>query len=71
MIRHKSVTQWPGYRRLGDAVCDPHHTRGGDEKRGFPSLGLKTGGTVSHWFGLKTNATVSHWFRLKTNAMVW
>jgi hypothetical protein len=27
--------------RLGDAVCDPHRTRGGDEKRGFPGLASK------------------------------
>jgi hypothetical protein len=27
--------------RSSDAVCDPHHTHGGDEKRGFPSLASK------------------------------
>jgi hypothetical protein len=26
---------------LGDVVYDPHRTRGGDEKRGFPSLASK------------------------------
>jgi hypothetical protein len=25
-------------------MCDPHRIRGGDEKHGFPDLGLKTGG---------------------------
>jgi hypothetical protein len=28
-------------RKLGDTVCDPHHIRGGDEKRGFPGLASK------------------------------
>jgi hypothetical protein len=28
-------------RRSGDTVCDPHRTRGGDEKRGFPDLASK------------------------------
>jgi hypothetical protein len=27
--------------RSGDIVCDSHHTRGGDEKRGFPGLASK------------------------------
>jgi hypothetical protein len=27
--------------RLGDTVCDPHHTCGGDEKREFPGLASK------------------------------
>jgi hypothetical protein len=25
-------------RRSGDTMCDPHRTRGGDEKHGFPGL---------------------------------
>jgi hypothetical protein len=33
-------------RRSGDAVCDPHHTRGGDEKHGFPGLASKPVATV-------------------------
>jgi hypothetical protein len=42
-------------------MCDPHHTRGGDEKRGFPSLASKPVATVCQWFGLKTTTIVS-WF---------
>jgi hypothetical protein len=45
--------------RLGDIVCDPHHTHEGDEKHEFPSLVSKPVATVCQWFGLKTNATVS------------
>jgi hypothetical protein len=47
--------------RSGDAVCDPHCTRGGDEKHMFSGLASKPVVTVSHWFGLKTTVTVS-WF---------
>ena len=36
-------------RKLGDAVCDPHRTRGADGKQRFSGLGLKTTATVS-WF---------------------
>jgi hypothetical protein len=43
----------------GDAVCDPHHTRGGDEKREFSGLDSKPVATVYQWFGLKTTVTVS------------
>jgi hypothetical protein len=42
-------------------MCDPYHTRGGDEKRGFLSLASKLVAMVCQWFGLKTTATVS-WF---------
>jgi hypothetical protein len=42
-------------------VCDPHHTRGGDKKRGFPGLASKSVTTICHWFDLKTTVTVS-WF---------
>jgi hypothetical protein len=45
--------------RSGDALCNPHCTRGGDEKRGFPSLASKPVAIVYQWFGLKTTATVS------------
>jgi hypothetical protein len=48
-------------RRLGDVVCDPHHTRGGDEKRGFSGLASKSVAMVCQWFDLKITATVS-WF---------
>jgi hypothetical protein len=27
--------------RLGDTVCNPHRTRGGDEKHGFSALASK------------------------------
>jgi hypothetical protein len=47
--------------RSGDAMCDPHHTRGGDEKCRFPSLASKRVGIVCQWFDLKTTATIS-WF---------
>jgi hypothetical protein len=47
--------------RSGDAVCDPHRTRGRDEKRGFFGLVSKPVATVCQWFGLKTTMTVS-WF---------
>jgi hypothetical protein len=42
-------------------VCDPHHKRGGDEKRGFPGLASKPVVMVCQWFGLKTTMMVS-WF---------
>jgi hypothetical protein len=62
-------------------MCDPYHTRGGDEKREFLSLASKLVATVCQWFGLKTTAMVSwfgpenlnRWFgdfRLKMIAMV-
>jgi hypothetical protein len=44
--------------RSGDAVCNPHGTRGGDKKHGFPGLASKPVATVCQWFGLKTTATV-------------
>jgi hypothetical protein len=47
--------------RSGDTVCNPHHTRGGDEKHGFPGLASKPVVTVCQWFGLKTTTTV-FWF---------
>jgi hypothetical protein len=47
--------------RLGHAVCDQHHTRGGDEKRGFPGLATKLVVKVYQCFGLKTTAMIS-WF---------
>jgi hypothetical protein len=47
--------------RLGDTVCDPHCTCGGDEKRGVFGLTSKPVAMVYQWFGLKTNATIS-WF---------
>jgi hypothetical protein len=50
--------------RSGDAVCDPHRTRGGDEKRGFSGLASKSMTIVCQWFGLKINATIS-WFEPK------
>jgi hypothetical protein len=40
-------------------MCDPHHTRGGDEKRVFSSLVSKSMAIVCEWFGLKTIATTS------------
>jgi hypothetical protein len=46
---------------LRDAVCDEHHTRGGDEKLKFSSLALKLVAMDCQWFGLKTIVTVS-WF---------
>jgi hypothetical protein len=47
--------------RLDDVVCNSHHTRGGEEKRGFSGLASKPVVTICQWFGLKTIATVS-WF---------
>jgi hypothetical protein len=47
--------------RLGDAMCDPHHTRGGDKKREFSSLASKPVVMVCQWFGLKITMKVS-WF---------
>jgi hypothetical protein len=46
-------------RRLGDVVCDPHHPRGGDEKRGFSGLASKSVAMVCQWFDLKITAAVS------------
>jgi hypothetical protein len=48
-------------RRSSDAICDPHRTCGGDEKRRLPGLASKSVAMVCQWFGLKTTATVS-WF---------
>jgi hypothetical protein len=48
-------------RSSGDVMCDPHHTRGGDEKRGFFDLASKLLVTVYQWFGIKTTVTV-FWF---------
>jgi hypothetical protein len=48
-------------RRSCDTICDPHRTREGDEKHGFPGLALKAGVTVCQQIDLKTNVTVS-WF---------
>jgi hypothetical protein len=42
-------------------VCDPHRTRGADEKCGFPDLASKPVATIYQWFGIKTTAMVS-WF---------
>jgi hypothetical protein len=42
-------------------MCDPYHTRGGDENHGFSDLASKPVPTVCQWFGLKTTATV-FWF---------
>jgi hypothetical protein len=39
--RSSGISQVLGGRtigRLGDIMCDPHHTRGGDEKHRFPSF---------------------------------
>jgi hypothetical protein len=47
--------------RSGDVVCNPYHTRGGDQKCGFPDLASKSVATVCRWFGLKTIMKVS-WF---------
>jgi hypothetical protein len=47
--------------RLGDVVCNPHYTRGGDVKRGFPGLAPKSVAMVCQWFSLKTITIVS-WF---------
>jgi hypothetical protein len=47
--------------RLGDTVCDPYHTHGGDEKREFSSLASKSVAMVCQWFGIKTTMTIS-WF---------
>jgi hypothetical protein len=48
-------------RRLGAAVCDPHHTHGGDEKRGFSGLASKPVAMGCQWVGLETTVTIS-WF---------
>jgi hypothetical protein len=42
-------------------VCDPHHTRGGDERREFSNLASKPVAMVYQWFDLKITVTVS-WF---------
>jgi hypothetical protein len=42
-------------------MCDLHHTRGGDEKHGFPGLASKLVAMVCQCFGLKTTVTIS-WF---------
>jgi hypothetical protein len=47
--------------RLGDAMCDPHHTHERDKKCGFLGLASKPIVTVYQGFGLKTTTTVS-WF---------
>jgi hypothetical protein len=45
----------------GDAMCNLHRTRGGDEKCKFSGLASKPVSTVCQWFGIKTTETVS-WF---------
>jgi hypothetical protein len=47
--------------RSGDAVCDPHHTRGEDEERKFSGLASKLVTMVCQLFGIKTTVIVS-WF---------
>jgi hypothetical protein len=47
--------------RSGGAVCDPHRTRGEDEKSGFSGLASKLVAIVCQWFGLKITVMVS-WF---------
>jgi hypothetical protein len=47
--------------RLGDAVCDLHRTRGGDEKHMFSCLASKPMATICQCFGMKNTVTVS-WF---------
>jgi hypothetical protein len=42
-------------------MCDPHYTRGGDDKCGFSSLASKPVVMVYQWFSIKTTTTVS-WF---------
>jgi hypothetical protein len=49
-------------KRSGDVMCDPLHTHGGDEKRGFSGLASKLVAIACQWLGLKTTAIVS-WFR--------
>jgi hypothetical protein len=50
-----------GAEDRGDVMCNPHRTRGRDEKRGFPGLASKPMVTVCQWFGHKTTTMVS-WF---------
>jgi hypothetical protein len=63
--RGGSCTSWvlDGWTigRSGDAACDPHRTRGGDEKHGFFDLASKLVAMVCRWLGLKTTWTIS-WF---------
>jgi hypothetical protein len=46
---------------LGDAFCDLHRTRGGDEKHKFSSLASKLVVMICQWFGIKTTVMIS-WF---------
>jgi hypothetical protein len=43
---------------LVDAMCDPHCTRGGDEKREFSGSASKPMAMVCQWFDLKTSMAV-------------
>jgi hypothetical protein len=47
-------------------MCYPHHTHGGDEKRGFSDLASKLMMMGFQWFGFKTTATV-YWFGPQNN----
>jgi hypothetical protein len=57
-------------KRSGDALCGPHHTCGGDEKRGFLGLVSKPRFTVSSGLASKPTATVSSGLSSKPAAMV-
>jgi hypothetical protein len=50
MIRYKSVLSGRTIGRSSDAVCDPHHTCGGDKKHVFSSLASKLVAMVCQWF---------------------
>jgi hypothetical protein len=57
-------------KRSCDATCDPHRTRGGDEKHRFFDLDSKPVAMFYQWFGLKTTVAVS-WFATQNQGQMF
>jgi hypothetical protein len=57
-------------RRSDDVVCDPHHTSGGDGKRGFSGLASTDGDGLSV-IGLQNHCDDFLVWASKLRSMVW
>jgi hypothetical protein len=57
--------------RSGDVACEPHHTRGGDEKRRFFGLASKPVATVCQWFVPQNQGRRFDDFDLKITTMIY
>jgi hypothetical protein len=78
-MRHDGQQRWSRTSRVlggrmiersGDAMCDPHHTRGGDKKRRFPGLAAKLVATV-WWFRPQNHLNCFLVWASKLRSMVW